>query len=387
MEHPYFQRLRRIKQLGLTHYVYPGANHTRFQHALGASYLMGMAIENIRNKGTEITDDEAQATIIAILLHDIGHGPFSHSLEHSIIEGITHEYLSLLLMQELNKEFNGQLDLAIKIFQNKYKKKFLYQLVSSQLDMDRMDYLRRDSFFTGVTEGTVGSSRIIKMLNVVDDQLVLEAKGIYSIEKFLIARRLMYWQVYLHKTVLAADALIVNLLRRLKYVSQSDNNLYASPALKHFLNHNYSGTDLEDSNHKTTLIHFFTLLDDADIMSSAKAWIDHKDKLLAYLSRSLLNRVLPSVRIQKEPFNEKHINELVIHAMNEHGWRLEEVKYLIFQSELTNSAYNINDDHIQILYNNGKLVDITEASDILNVSALNNDMKKYYLCFPKNCSI
>jgi len=387
MEHPYFQRLRRIKQLGLTHYVYPGANHTRFQHALGATYLMGMAIDAIRSKGWEITDEEAEAVSAAILLHDIGHGPFSHSLETTIIEGINHEDLSLLFMNELNNYFDGRLTLAIQIFKNQYKKCFLHQLVSSQLDMDRMDYLRRDSFFTGVTEGTVGSSRIIKMLNVANDNLVIEAKGIYSIEKFLIARRLMYWQVYLHKTVLAADGLLVNLLKRLKQVALNDKNLFLPPALAHFIHTRYDKSELNKPGQLQNLTKYFTLLDDNDILSPAKVWMEHDDKLLAYLSKCLLYRILPAVKISTNPLSEKEMDKIQKLAMNTEGWNFDESRFLVFQNELHNSAYNIHDDKIQILYNNGNLADITEASDILNVAAIRRDMKKYYVCFPKNCSI
>jgi HD superfamily phosphohydrolase len=383
IEHPIIQRLRRIKQLGLTYYVYPGATHTRFNHALGAMYLMGQAIQNIRIKGFEITDEEEEAATAAILLHDIGHGPFSHTLEESIIENIHHEDISMFLMEQLNTEFQGRLQLAIDIFQNKYKKKFLHQLVSSQLDVDRLDYLKRDSFFTGVTEGVIGSDRIIKMLTITEDNLVIEAKGIYSIEKFLIARRLMYWQVYLHKTVLAAEYLMIMLLKRAKYMAQK-TNLSASRALKIFLTNNYTKEDL--FQRKEELLHQFTLLDDSDIFASAKSWMNHSDKVLAKLASDLMNRNLPKIKLQQKPFSQKIIKDIEHLILAHFNIEPEDLKYLVYTGSISNYAYSDHDENIQILYNNGDLLDIGQASDMFDLSVLNKRVEKYFLCYPKEIS-
>ena len=305
IEHPYFQRLRRIKQLGLTHLVYPGALHTRFHHALGTMHLMQKAIDVIRSKGHDINTKEAEAVSIAILLHDIGHGPFSHALEHSIVNGISHEEISTLFMDELNKEFKGKLDLALKIFRNQYKKKFLYQLVSSQLDMDRLDYLRRDSFYSGVSEGVISTDRIITMLNVKKDELAIDEKGIYSIEKFIIARRLMYWQVYLHKTVLSAENLSVNILKRAKELALKGEEMYCTPALKEFLYHQH---DLKAFKNNPSLLKTFAELDDIDIMASVKIWAKHQDKTLATLCNMMLNRNLYKIKLQAKKFTKSEID-------------------------------------------------------------------------------
>lgn len=387
VEHPWFQRLRRIRQLGLTNYVYPGATHTRFQHALGAVYLMEQAINVIRAKGVEITPDEAEAVTIAILLHDIGHGPFSHALEFSLIEHHTHENLSELLMNELNTQFNGRLTLAIEVFKGRYHKKFLQQLVSGQLDMDRLDYLRRDSFFTGVTEGVVGSDRIIKMLNVVDDNLVVEAKGIYSIEKFLIARRLMYWQVYLHKTVLAAEYILVKILKRAKELELNGADLFATPALKYFLTRKFNKSDLNAKNIdiRNQIINHFTLLDDTDIIASTKAWMSHPDKVLSLLCQFMANRTLYKIEIQNSAFDEQRIEELKKIAKNTFQITDDEVPYFVFSDTITNHTYVPSDNRITILYNNGTLKDISEASDILNISVLSKVVRKHFLCYPKQC--
>ncbi len=380
IEHPFFQRLRRIRQLGLTSYVYPGAMHTRFQHALGAAHLMGMAIQNIRLKGLEITDDEAEAATIAILLHDIGHGPFSHALEQSIIENFNHEDISTILMDKLNREFNGKLDLALRIFNNNYHKKFLHQLVSSQLDMDRLDYLKRDSFYTGVSEGIIGSDRIIKMLNVVDDNLVVEAKGIYSIENFLIARRLMFWQVYLHKTVLAAENLVAKVLHRAKYIACNDKKLFAANGLRYFFRNNITKKNLYLK--RDDIIANFVNLDDNDIIVSIKVWINHTDKVLSTLSRNVINRKLPKVIIQEQPFKKSYLDDIIRQAANITGWDIEDVNYIVFTGSISNKAYSELDDKIKILYKSGETKDIVDASDIFNVSVLSKIVKKYFLCYP-----
>lgn len=377
VEHPYFQRLRRIVQLGLTNLVYSGANHTRFSHALGAMHLMTQAIDVIRQKGHEITEEEAKAVCIAILLHDIGHGPFSHALEHSIVHGINHEEVGLLLMHRLNQEFEGQLTVAIEIFTNRYHKKFLHQLVSSQLDMDRLDYLRRDSFFTGVSEGIVGAQRIIKMLNVVNDELAIEAKGIYSIEKFIIARRLMYWQVYLHKAVLSAEFLLMNILKRAKELAESGHPLFASPALHYFLYHKATKADFEGDGDG---IKFFAQLDDADILSAIKVWATHEDFILSDLSSRLLNRQLFKIELQNTPFDAVHIEN----RQNQLDKKFRAGgPYFFFEGAINNTAYNPESDRINILFKDGKVADIAQAADLLNISVLSKQVNKYYICYPK----
>jgi len=382
LEHPYIQRLRRIKQLGLTSFVYPGATHTRFQHALGAVHLMAQAIDNIRLKGTEISDEEAEAAVAAILLHDIGHGPFSHALENSIISGLTHEDLSVMLMNNLDSEFKGKLGMALAVFNNSYPKKFLHQLVSGQLDMDRMDYLMRDSFYAGVAEGTIGTERIIKMLNVADDQLVVEAKGIYSIEKFLIARRLMYWQVYFHKTVIAAENLLLQLLRRAKTISVSDNSLFSTSSLRYFLKNDIRKENIENCGEE--ILENFIQLDDDDIMVSAKAWTAHKDPVLSMLSRNLILRILPRVKINDEPFIESRIVELRKAATTKFQLSDNDSNYLVFSGLISNKAYSDKTDTIRIMYNTGEMKDLSEASDIFHLQNLMETKKKYFLCFPKD---
>lgn len=380
IDHPYFQRLRRIKQLGLTNLVYPGALHTRFHHAMGAMYLMGQTIEVLRSKGNKITDEEAKGVTIAILLHDIGHGPFSHALEHSIVNNITHEDISELLMSRLNAEFNGELSLAIKIFQNTYKKKFLHQLVSSQLDMDRLDYLKRDSFFTGVSEGVISSDRIIKMLNVVDDQLVVEAKGIYSIEKFIIARRLMYWQVYLHKTVLSAENLLVNILKRAKELAEKKVELFCTPVFKIFLYNKYSKKDFYT---KPELLDSFAQLDDYDIMASIKVWGSHKDPVLSMLCKQLVNRNLFKVELQSQPFKEDKVKVIQQEIKKRYKFTDKEVSYFVFSGIVTNEAYRADKIRINILFKDGTVADIADASDQLSIDVLAKTVKKHYLCYPK----
>lgn len=380
IEHPYFQRLRRIKQLGLTNLVYPGALHTRFHHAMGAMYLMSQAVEVIRSKGHEITEAEAKGVTIAILLHDIGHGPFSHALEHSIVNNISHEDISELFMQHLNKEFKNELKLAITIFQNKYKKKFLHQLVSSQLDMDRLDYLKRDSFFTGVSEGVISSERIIKMLNVVNDELAIEAKGIYSIEKFIIARRLMYWQVYLHKAVLSAESLLVTILKRAKELAEKKTALFCTPALQRFL---YQEYDKKDFVRSPELLDQFALLDDYDIMTSIKVWTTHKDKVLSKLCSQLVNRRLFHVEMQNQPFKEDYIQKIKKKMQQRLKLNNTEVDYFVFAGAVTNDAYRADKIRINILFKDGSVADIAEASDQLSIDVLARTVKKYYLCYPK----
>ena len=384
IEHPYFQRLRRIKQLGLSGIVFPGANHTRFEHAIGASYLMQSAISVLKMKDVEITDEEAEAVTIAILLHDIGHGPFSHALEHSLVDGIAHETISLLFMEALNRQFDGRLSTAIRIFNNEYPKKFLHQLVASQLDMDRLDYLRRDSFFSGVTEGTIGSDRIIKMLNVRNDSLVVEYKGIYSIEKFLIARRLMYWQVYLHKTVLSAEHMLVNVLRRAKELVLSGEKLFATPALEVFLKNKITigcfAKDLFDG--QRNLLDFFAELDDNDIVSSIKQWQFHHDKILSYLSKAVINRKLFRIKIKNSAFPATKIAKLEEQIRRHFGVGGEDVNYFLIRDSITNNAYAAGSDQINILLKNGKVKEINEASDI-NLSNLSQTVRKYFVCYPK----
>ncbi|MEI6816785.1 MAG: HD domain-containing protein [Bacteroidota bacterium] len=382
IEHPYFQRLRRIKQLGLTHLVYPGALHTRFHHALGCMHLMNEAIEVLRSKGHKITDDEATGALIAVLLHDIGHGPFSHSLEHSIVEGINHEKLSELFMDDLNVQFKGKLTTAIAIFKDEYPKKYLHSLVSGQLDMDRLDYLKRDSFFTGVSEGVISTERIIKMLEIHDDELVVEAKGIYSIEKFLIARRLMYWQVYLHKTVVSAEMLLVSILKRAKEIAENDKPFFASPALSSFLHHNYTIKDFEKN---PKLLQQFAELDDYDIMAAIKVWQKHNDDILCTLCEKLILRKLNRIDITNSPAVEGKGNRCKAKAIKLFHLKDKDVTFFVQSGTLTNSAYSKNENKINLLYRDGKLVDIATASDQHNISLLSTQVKKYFLYYPKEC--
>jgi len=381
INHPIFQRLRRIKQLGLTNLVYPGALHTRFHHAIGAMHLMAEALQVLKSKGVKITDEECRAAIIAILLHDVGHGPFSHALEHTIVKGIHHEDISTMLMDELNKMFKGKLSLAIKVFKDEHPKKFLHQLVSSQLDVDRLDYLKRDSFFTGVSEGVISTDRIIKMLSVVDGNLVVEAKGIYSVEKFLIARRLMYWQVYLHKTVLSAEKMLVNILKRAKELALNGTELFATPALSLFLKHNYSKKDFISS---PELLRQFVLLDDYDIMASIKVWMNHEDKVLSLLCRNMMERHLYKIQLQNKKFTETEKNTRLEKVMKKYQLTKKEAEYFVFTESVNNSAYNSSEIKINILYHNNVLVDVAKASDQLNIKMLSKKVTKYFMCFPKD---
>ncbi len=387
IEHPWFQRLRNIKQLGLTSFVYPGANHSRFQHSLGALYLMDLAIRTIRSKGILITPEEEEAVLIAILLHDSGHGPFSHALENSIITGISHEDLSLLLMRKLNESFSGRLSLAIEIFKGTYKRKFLHELIAGQMDMDRLDYLRRDSFFTGVIEGSVGSDRIIRMLNVVDDSLVVDEKGIYSVEKFLIARRLMYWQVYMHKTVLASESMLVKVLKRAKELANEGQDLYSTPALRFFL-YNKIGPDdlLREGIYTPGLVASnFCKLDDSDILVSARYWSDHPDKILSDLSARLMKRDLLAIELQNDPFPKQRVKELKIMADRILGLSREATDYFVFTGSISNLVYTPDTPEVKILLKTGIIHDISDVSDMFDHRFLSERITKYFLCYPKEC--
>ncbi|MEN8765630.1 MAG: HD domain-containing protein [Wenyingzhuangia sp.] len=380
IEHPYFQRLRRITQMGMSNLVYPGAHHTRFHHAVGCMHLMQKAVTVLINKGVRITEDEKNGVFIAILLHDIGHGPYSHALENSIVDGVSHESISLLFMKELNKEFKGDLTLAIEIFEGRYPRKFLNQLVSSQLDIDRMDYLKRDSFYTGVAEGNISSERLIDMLNVVEGQLVVEEKGIYSVEKFIVGRRLMYWQVYLHKAGVVAEKMLVNLLARAKYLANKGVQLSSSRALNYFL---YK--DVEDAFTLETL-KTFSRLDDYDILSAIKDWISHEDKILSQLSEMIINRNLLKVELSSKPYGEDYLQK-VKDQMEEKGWSKEDLSYFFVHDTISNQAYSDISSKIYLYYKDGNIVDIVEASDQLNIQALTKPVVKHFLCYPKGIKI
>lgn len=380
VRHPLFQRLTRIKQLGLTNVVYPGAQHTRFQHSLGAFYLTSEAILSLTLKGVFIFESEAEAVQAAILMHDIGHGPFSHVLENTLIHGISHEDISLMMMSQIDHDLGGQLALAISIFKDEYPKRFLHQLISSQLDMDRLDYLRRDSFFTGVTEGNIGSARIIKMLNVVDDNLVVDYKGIYSIENYLTSRRLMYWQVYLHKTTVACEKQLISLLSRAKYLARQGEQLFAPPSLRYFL---YNEVDREHFMANDDALHYYELLDDNDIWSSMKVWMTHSDPILSLLARDLIERRIFKVEVRNEPVEETEVSGIQHTIATRMGTTYEEAAYLVNVSAVQKDMYDIHDDHISILYKDGSIKDITEASEILNISLLSKKIRKYYLCYQR----
>jgi HD superfamily phosphohydrolase len=377
--HPWFQRLRNIRQLGLTSYVYPGAVHTRFQHSLGAMYLTHLAIQTLRSKDVEVSPEEEEGVLAAILLHDTGHGPFSHALEHSLVEEMPHETVSLLIMKELNRQFDGRLSLAIKIFEGSYHRRFFHELIAGQMDMDRMDYLRRDSFFTGVIEGSVGSDRIIRMLNVADDRLVIDEKGIYSVEKFLIARRLMYWQVYNHRTVVSAEKLLTSLLVRAREVTVRGETLFAPPSLSYFLHpRNVSpGCDEEE------MIRNFTALDESDVLSATKVWMNQSDRILADLCRRLVNRDLLAIELQNEPFGEGRIAGLKKSAGELMGLSNAETSYYVNTGDVYNQTYAAGVPEVRILLKNGEIRDITAVSDIFDHQALTEKVTKYYLCYPK----
>jgi HD superfamily phosphohydrolase len=378
IDHPWFQRLRRIAQLGLSHLVYPGALHNRFQHAIGAMHLMQNAIDELRLKGNEITDEEEVSLLCAILLHDIGHGPFSHALEYTIASEVHHERISSLMMNRLNEHFGGKLTMAIAIFNNEYPKKFLHQLVSSQLDMDRLDYLARDSFFSGVVEGQVGSERILKMLDVVDDQLVVEEKGIYSIEKFIVARRFMYWQVYLHKTVLSAEFMLVNALRRAQVLARSGASLHCSPALHYFL---YNQVKQEELISKPEALQHYASLDDFDIAAALKVWQHHEDRVLSMIATHMVNRSLFKIEIQREPFEALRVEKETERIALKYGLSPEEASYFVIQSSVDNRAYNSQYDVIRILMKDGSVRDAAEVSDHLNIAALSSVVEKHFVAY------
>ncbi|WP_165021919.1 HD domain-containing protein [Dysgonomonas sp. ZJ279] len=381
IQHPFLQRLNRIKQLGLASFVYPGAQHTRLHHSIGAMYLMDEAIHNLRAKGHEITVEEANGAMACILLHDVGHGPFSHVLEFTLTNGIHHEEFSLELMKWLNEELDGQLDICISIFKNEYPKKFLHQLVSGQLDVDRLDYLRRDSFFTGVTEGNIGSARIIKMLDLRNDKLVVESKGIYSIENFLMSRRLMYWQVYLHKTAVAAEKMLIKTFTRAKELSSNGTTLFASPYLQYFLE-NEVNKSFFAQHHKDVLNHFVNL-DDNDIWCALKVWSNHEDKVLSKLSSCLINRKLFKIEITNEPQSLERTQQYIDQYMKSLKIDAHEASYLLSCDVISSNMYNEVDDSIDILYNDGSIKDISEASDMLNIQLLAKKVEKYYFTYLK----
>ena len=380
VEHPLFQRLNRINQLGLASVVYPGARHTRFQHSLGAFHLMSEAIQNLQQKGQFIFDSEAEAVQAAILMHDIGHGPFSHVLENTLIHGISHEEISLMMMEEINRSMNGQLNLAISIFKGEYPKNFLHQLISSQLDMDRLDYLRRDSFYTGVTEGNIGSARIIKMLNVIDDSLVVEQKGIYSLENYLTTRRLMYWQVYLHRTCVAYEKVLVNMLKRAKELIRKGQQVFASPALLYFLENDI---DAEWFATHPEALQNYSELDDSDIWSAMTAWKHHPDKILSTLATDMLDRRIFKVEVLEEMPSDERIEELKRTIAQKMDIDYEDAHYMMSLNTIQKDMYNVDDDKIQILYKNGEIRDISEASELLNVQLLSKKIRKYYLCYQR----
>lgn len=363
----------------MSYLVYPGAQHTRFHHALGAMFLMQRAVQVLRVKNIEISEEEEEALYVAILLHDVGHGPFSHTMEHSIVKNVSHEQISLLFMSELNLEFKGQLDLAIKIFKNEYHRKFLHQLVSGQLDMDRLDYLRRDSFYTGVPEGNINSQRLIAMLTVKDDNLVVEEKGIYSVEKFIVARRLMYWQVYLHKTSLVAEQLLLRLLKRAKELTQNGSHLPASDALSFFLKRSI---DLEDFS--SAVLNTFAKLDDYDIISAMKSWSTSEDFVLRELSNMLLNRNLLKIKLKNRPFSEEKVRKKLEQVIKQHNLSKKEASYFVFEGAISNQAYHMDKETINLINKNGRVVDVAKASDQLNLEALSQKVIKYYLCYPKS---
>jgi HD superfamily phosphohydrolase len=384
IEHPIFQRLRRIKQLGLTDLVYPGALHTRFHHALGAMHLMSITLDSLRNKGNNISDKEYEGALLAILLHDIGHGPFSHSLETSILPDAHHEELSVIFMEFLNKEFDGQLTLAIEIFNDKYDRKFLHELISSQLDIDRLDYLNRDSYFTGVAEGIISSERIIKLLDVVNDRIVVEEKGIYSIENFLNARRLMYWQVYLHKTTISAEEMLISIIKRARHLAQNNIDIFVPNPLKLFLETNIKANDFRE---KESYLKAFTQLDDYDVFSAIKQWTNHSDFVLSFLSSKLIDRKLFKVKVQNKPFEENELKELGNKIKKEFNIGDNELQYILLHGVISNEAYISAGSNINIVNKKGEILDIADAADLPNITAISKKVKKHYLSWPKSLNL
>jgi len=378
IQHKYFQRLRRITQMGMSYMVYPGAHHTRFHHAIGCVYLMQKTIEILRFKGVTISEEEETALYVAILLHDIGHGPFSHAMEHSIVNNVSHEQISLLFMEQLNEEFNSSLTLAIKIFKGEYPRKFMCQLVSGQLDMDRADYLKRDSFYTGVAEGNINSERLITMLNVVNDVLVVEEKGVYSVEKFLNARRFMYWQVYLHKTSIVAEQLLIRVLKRAKELINSGVTLQTSKPLHFFLIHDISLNDFNEE-----VLNIFSELDDFDIISSWKTWQHHDDFVLSNLCEMILNRNLLKIKLKNKKIKFQDIECHIDSLIKKHQITKEEATYFVFTGHISNQAYMLKTQGINILHKSGKVEDLSKVSDLFNAKALSKPVTKYYICFPK----
>ncbi|WP_192820492.1 HD domain-containing protein [Rufibacter sp. LB8] len=381
IQHPYFQRLRRIKQLGLTEFVYPGALHTRFHHALGAMHLMNIAIQSLSSKDNRISEKECEASMAAILLHDVGHGPFSHALEHAIFDQVPHEQVSLHIMELLNQQFGGRLQLAMDIFTDSYERRFFHQLVSSQLDVDRLDYLNRDSFYTGVSEGKIGADRLLKMLNVHDDQLVVEEKGIYSIESFLVSRRLMYWQVYMHKTVTSAEQMVLKIMQRARQLTQENVDVPASPNLQFFLRENLSMLDFERD---PSIMKRFVSLDDYDVWSAIKLWAEHPDKILSYLSSSLLERRLFKIQLSPTPFELEFLEGVRELAMDHFQISQDEVHYLVMEGKISNNAYESGGENINVLTKESRVIDVAHASDLPNIQALSKKVEKYYVCYPKD---
>ncbi len=384
IEHPYFQRLRRIKQLGLTDFVYPGALHTRFHHAIGAMHLMTITLENLRAKGVNISDEEFEAAQVAILIHDIGHGPFSHTLEFSLFKNISHESLSLMILRRLNQKLGHDLTLTEQIFTGKYHRPFFNQLVSSQLDIDRLDYLMRDSFFTGVSEGTIGADRIIKMLAVHADEIVVEEKGIYSIENFLSSRRLMYWQVYLHKTSLSAENMLISLIKRARLLTQQGHKVEATTQFRFFLERTITMSDFEND---ADIIEVFTLLDDTDIWASIKYWLNHEDFTLSTLSRMLLERNLFQIKLTNEKVDSEEVAKIRRKVEEQYGVSEPESKYFVKKGEVSNAAYVSKDSTINIMTKKGEIVDVAVATDLPNIKAMSKIVKKYYLCWPRGISL
>lgn len=380
IEDPLFQRLRRIKQMGLSDFVYPGALHTRFHHALGAMHLMGVTLNTLRSKGHDISEKEYEAALIAILLHDVGHGPFSHALEASILTGVHHEKISYLIMQSLNRKFNGMLDMTLQMFSNTYPRPFFHQLVSSQLDIDRLDYLQRDCYFTGVSEGTIGADRIIKMLDIVDERIVVEEKGIYSIESFLSARRFMYWQVYLHKTGISAEEMLIQVVKRARYLLRNGEKVFATPDLLRFMEQNVTLQNFEcDEN----CLQSFAAIDDYDIWGAIKVWVNHSDKVLSTISRMLLDRKIFKVILSADKPEKVFVRQIARQLVQQYKLSKDELGYFLIEGSTSNAAYLAGGETINILTKKGKIMDIAQASDLPNIKAMSKIVKKYYVCWPK----